>query len=104
MKNARISLSDAAANDILEQADWYESQANARLGKRWESAVSQALLPVVRNPRSGAPCTFKAVELRSLRRIPIAGFPRHLVFYRAEKDTVLILRVIHGARDLESLF
>jgi plasmid stabilization system protein ParE len=35
VKKARISLSDAAANDILEQADWYEEQANARLAKRF---------------------------------------------------------------------
>lgn len=104
MKSARISLSDAAANDILEQSDWYAEQVNARLRKRRESAVSQALLRIVRNPRCGAPCTFKAVKLRSLRRIPVAGFPRHLVFYRAERDTALILRVLHGARDLESLF
>ena len=50
MKRPRISLSDTAANDILEQADWYEEQANARLAKRWERAVSQALLRVVKNP------------------------------------------------------
>jgi toxin ParE1/3/4 len=104
VKRLRISLSDAAANDILEQADWYEEQANARLGKRWQSAVSQALLRIVKNPRSGSPCSFKASELRGVRRIGIAGFPRHLVFYQAEKDTLMILRVIHGARDLESLF
>jgi plasmid stabilization system protein ParE len=34
----------------------------------------------------------------------VSGFPKHLIFYRVEKDTLLILRVIHGARDLESLF
>jgi len=104
MKRPRISLSDAAANDILEQADWYEEQVNTRLGRRWESAVSQTLLRIVQNPRSGSQCSFKAVELRGVRRVPIAGFSRHLIFYRVEKDALLVLRVIHGARDLESLF
>jgi toxin ParE1/3/4 len=33
----------------------------------------------------------------------IAGFPRHLIFYRAEKKEIRILRIIHGARDIESL-
>jgi toxin ParE1/3/4 len=104
VKRARISLSDAAANDILEQVVWYEEQANARLAKRWESAISQALLRIVKNPHSGSPCSFKAVELRGVRRISVAGFPRHLIFYRIDKDSLLILRIVHGARDLQSLF
>jgi toxin ParE1/3/4 len=104
VKRSRIHLSDAAANDIIEQADWYEERANSRLGNRWESAVAQALLRIVKNPRSGAPCTFKASELRGARRVSVSGFPKHLIFYRVEKDALLILRVIHGARDLESLF
>lgn len=104
MKRSRIHLSDAAVNDIIEQADWYEERANSRLGNRWESAVAQALLRIVKNPRSGAPCTFKAFELSNIRRMPVSGFPKHLIFYHIEKDSLLILRVIHGARDLESLF
>ena len=104
MKRSRIHLSDAAVNDIIEQADWYKERANSRLGNRWESAVARALLRIVNNPRSGAPCTFKASELRGVRRMSVAGFSKHLIFYRIEKDTLLILRVIHGARDLESLF
>ena len=104
MKRSRIHLSDAAVNDIIEQADWYQERADSRLGNRWENAVAQALLRIVKNPRSGAPCTFKASELRGVRRISVSGFPKHLIFYRVEKDTLLILRVIHGARDLESLF
>jgi len=35
--------------------------------------------------------------------MPIAGFPRHLIFYRAEEEEIRILRVVHGARDLESV-
>jgi plasmid stabilization system protein ParE len=85
VKQSRISLSDAAANDILTQADWYEQQANARLGKRWDSSVTQAILRIVKNPRSGALCTFKTLELRNVRRVPIAGFRRHLIFYRVER-------------------
>ncbi len=36
--------------------------------------------------------------------MPISRFPKHLVFYRVENREILILRVVHGARDLESLF
>jgi plasmid stabilization system protein ParE len=37
-------------------------------------------------------------------RVPVTGFPKHLIFYKVEGREVFVLRVIHGARDLENLF
>jgi toxin ParE1/3/4 len=48
-------------------------------------------------------CKFKAEELGKVRRVLVTGFPKHLVFYRSHENELLILRVIHGARDLENL-
>jgi plasmid stabilization system protein ParE len=39
-----------------------------------------------------------------LRKTLIAGFPKHLLFYRFDEQEVFVVRVIHGARDLERLF
>jgi len=61
------------------------------------------VLRILRNPHSGAPCRFALTELRGIRRVPVSGFPKHLIFYSVEDNEVLILRVLHGARDLESL-
>ena len=104
MKGAWLVLSDAAVADILEQADWYESQSGVPLAERWEKAVTSAVLRIVKNPDSGKPCKFHSSELRNLRRTTIAGFPKHLIFYRFSAGDVFILRVVHGARDLERLF
>ncbi len=104
MKRAGIRLSDAAVGDILEQAEWYEQHSGRVLARRWEGAVTSALLLIRKNPRSGSLCSFKADELRGVRRRSIQKFPKHLIFYQADGGEVLILRVIHGARDLESLF
>jgi plasmid stabilization system protein ParE len=104
VKKLKLSLSDAAATDILEQADWYERQANTRLSRRWNRAVWSALSLLAGYPRSGALCTFTSRELREIRRAYVSGFPKHLIFYRIESDRIFVLRVAHGARDLESLF
>jgi toxin ParE1/3/4 len=104
VKGQRIVLSDAAISDILEQADWYESQADHRLAERWEKAVTARLLRIVKAPKSGALCRFKADELLDIRRTLVAGFPKHLIFYRFHGKELFILRVVHGARDLERLF
>src|SRR5258706_10497904 len=104
MSGAVVLLSDAAFGDILEQADWYKHQSGEALARRWESEVTSALICIERNPRSGAKCGFSAHELKDVRRMPITGFPKHLIFYRADEDEIRILRVIHWARDLERLF
>ncbi len=70
-----------AIADILEQSDWYEAQADRSLAQRWEEAVTA-----------------------TLRRMPVAGFAKHLIFYQSSERKILVLRVVHGARDLESLF
>jgi len=104
VSQTRIAFTEDAIDDVLEQADWYEHQSDATLATRWERAVTATLLRILDNPRSGAPCKFKSEELRDLRRIPVKRFEKHLIFYRLEKNELLVLRVVHGARDLESLF
>ena len=104
MKAPQITLSEAAVADILEQAAWYEARADRKLAKRWEKAVTSTVLRISRRPRAGSPCSFSAAELGGARRVPVAGFPKHLVFYQSDPDRIVVLRIVHGARDLESLF
>jgi toxin ParE1/3/4 len=63
-----------------------------------------AISRLLSKPATGAPCKFRSPALRDVRRATIAGFPRHLLFYRFDQDEVFVLRVVHGARDLEQLF
>lgn len=70
MKTLTLSLSDAAASDILDQMDWYEQQADIRLGSRWERSVYLFLFRLVRYSHLGPLCSFKSVEL--------AGFGEYL--------------------------
>lgn len=103
MSAVKVIVSDAAALDILEQSDWYHDQVGSRLARRWERAAASALIFLTTNPRSGSPCRFKAIELQDVRRAPITGFPKHLVLYRLTEEGLLVLRIVHGARDLEAL-
>ncbi len=104
MKKTRLVFSDAAIADVVEQADWYITQSGTALAKRWEKAVTSAVLRILKNPAGGTRCTFRPTGLRDVRRATIGGFPKHLLFYRFQGTEVFILRVVHGARDLENLF
>lgn len=89
--------------DILEQADWYANHSGKALTRRWENAVESAVLSVVRRPATGAPCAFRSLELLGVRRVAIPGFKKHLLFYKFNEEELFVLRVVHGARDLEAL-
>jgi toxin ParE1/3/4 len=104
VKNVQLVLSDLAVTDILEQADWYRAKSGHRLTKRWDKAVTATVLRALTNPASGKVCSFKSPELRNVRSLPIGGFPKHLLFYQVRRSELLVLRVVHGARDLEALF
>ena len=104
MKIPRITFGDLAVADVLEQADWYQAQAGRKLAQRWEKAVTSTMLRIVTTPHAGTPCRFQAAPLHGTRRMPIAGFPMHLVFYQLAEDEIRVLRVVHGAPDLEALF
>ena len=103
MKASKLSFSEAAASDILEQADWYEEQSDRNLSRRWQTAVTRTISLLMRSPLLGQLCHFGDRDLAELRRIPIAGFPKHLLFYKFANEELLIVRIIHGARDLNDL-
>ena len=73
----------------------------------WRGAGNKQLTPLsqaLKRPAVGQLCIFRSPVLRDIRRTAISGFPKHLLFYRFDDDEVFILRVVHGARDLEPLF
>jgi toxin ParE1/3/4 len=104
MKRRRLVFSDASIADILEQTEWYAVQTGQPLAQRWQKAVMAAISRLLIRPAAGAPCNFRSPLLGNVRRVAISGFPKHLLFYQFDADEILVLRVVHGARDLERLF
>jgi toxin ParE1/3/4 len=104
MRRRRLVFSDASIADILKQAEWYAAQAGQPLAQRWQKSVVAAISRLLTRPAAGALCRFRSPALRDVRRATISGFPKHLLFYRFDDDEVFVLRVVHGARDLERLF
>ena len=100
-----LRISEAAAISIIEQADYYRDAIDNARALRWEAAVDEAVQSLLRFPERGAPCRFHSPLLAGLRWIFVPGFPKHMVFYRysRQEQVLLIVQVLHGARDLESI-
>ncbi len=43
-------------------------------------------------------------RLHGLRIWRVEGFENHLIFYRPADDGIEIVRVLHGARDIDRIF
>jgi toxin ParE1/3/4 len=101
----RLLITRAATRAILEQSTYYAKRENQELANRWEVAVDRALRSLPKEAGRGSRCDFHHPELQHLRRIPVPGFPQHLIFYeeRPEQALIRVVQVVHGARDIEAL-
>jgi toxin ParE1/3/4 len=55
------------------------------------------------NPTLGSLLDIPNSALCDVRAWPIKGFRNYLIFYRLEEYGIMVLRVLHGARDIERI-
>ena len=89
--------------DVDEAADHYADHGGLDLGLRFLNAVQEAYDFIAENPQAGPGGHYQDSHLQKLRRWPVPGFENYLVFYHLVGDCVEIVRVLHGARDIEVL-
>jgi toxin ParE1/3/4 len=99
----RVSRKPEVRRDLVGLAD-YISRDNLDAALRFLDAAERTFNFLAANNQSGQQCGFQQPEIAGLRVWPIEGFRNYLVFYRPTDDGVEILRVLHGARDIEALF
>ena len=92
----RAVLSPAAERDILEIVEWIASE-NPVAARGFRAALDKLAATIGEHPRIGA----LKPQLASppTRFFPVRGFP-YVVVYTPDRDPPLIVRVLHGARDL----
>ena len=95
----RAVLSPAAERDIVEIVEWIASD-NPVAARGFRAALDRLADTIGEHPMSGA----LKPQLASppIRFFPLRGFP-YVMVYTPERDPPLIVRVVHGARDLPEL-
>lgn len=89
-----------AHEDVRAAADYFASEANMDVAIRFVAAVEEAYTRLVQHPLIGTEVKAFQPRLVGMRYWPVAGFDSFLVFYLASPSLVVIVRVLHGARDL----
>ena len=93
----KVRLSAAAQGD-LEECWPHVARDNLQAADRLLDAVEKKLVMLASHPRTGRACD----ELGpNLHRFPAGSC---VVFYRIQPKHIEIVRVLHGARDIEAIF
>ena len=97
-----VDLHRVAQRDLEECAD-YIRRDNPRSALRFLRAARTTMDRLLAMPEVGSPYESEERELAGVRSFPISRFHNYLVFYRPTSTGIEVLRVVHGARDIESL-
>jgi toxin ParE1/3/4 len=101
--SGRIIILPRAASDLKGIAVYYFGESfSAAL--RFSEAVQATFDQLAGTPLMGSPRPLLHPRLADLRQWRVRGFENYLIFYRPIEDGIEIVRVLHGARDLERLF
>jgi toxin ParE1/3/4 len=90
--------------DLLEQFLYLAEEATADVAERYFAAVDHTCARLAKQPFSGTLYESGVACLKGVRRAPVSGFTAYLIFYVPRTDGIEIVRVLHGARDIEHLF
>lgn len=97
---SRAIVRAAARRDIHNAAD-YIANDNPTAARRFYAAVDRTLDSLA-DPESGALYDV-GPNLEGLRVWQVKGFKNYLVFYLPISDGIAVVRILHGARDIEQI-
>jgi toxin ParE1/3/4 len=100
----RVTQRPRARFDLLQQFVYFREEANLALAERYYAAVDQTCSMLVNEPHAGVLYDSGIAQLEGLRRFPVHGFENYLIFHLPRSSGVDVIRVLHGARDIDNLF
>jgi toxin ParE1/3/4 len=93
----------AADRDLDDQASYLAAEASLETALRFYDAASVTFGKIASVPGIGERWPSANPRLAELRVSRVEGFENHLIFYRPVAEGIEIVRVLHGARDIDSV-
>jgi toxin ParE1/3/4 len=100
----RVVLSDLARDDLTALSE-YLRQRSPPSALRFLDAAKETFALLASMPGLGEPFALEPPLLQGIRRSAVSSrFPSHIIYYRPLDEGIIVLRVVHGSRDTDSLF
>ena len=102
MAERPVEFSPLARRDLDDCAAYLAGQANLQIALWFLESVEATCATLAAHPRFGRARAFGASDLAGLRSFRVQDFTNHLIFYVPRAHGIEVVRVLHGARDLEA--
>jgi toxin ParE1/3/4 len=100
----KVSYRQAASDDLVRQFRYYLTVVDVpEIAIRFRDAVRQTIKSLRQNPLVGPRYFSSNPQLQNLRSWPVVGFEAIRIYYLLHEDTIHVVRILHGKRDVKSI-
>ncbi len=100
----KVSYRQAAADDVVRQFRYYLITQNLpEVAVRFKDAVRHTVELLHGHPSVGPHCHLDNPLFRNLRSWPVAGFEAIRIYYLPDGNTMRVIRILHGKRDVKQI-
>ena len=104
MAGGRAHKTPRAKQDLEDCAIYLAENGSLQVALRFLECSEATFEILAEHSGFGRQMQFSRPELEGLRSFRVQGFENHLVFYLPREFGIEVVRVLHGARDLEAIF
>jgi plasmid stabilization system protein ParE len=100
----KVSYRQAASDDVVRQFRYYLVTLDLPdVAVRFRNAVRRTVLSLRQYPLIGPRYRSGNPQLQTLRTWPVAGFEATRIYYLPDEDTIRVIRILHGKRDVKRI-
>jgi len=93
----------AARRDLADVFYQYVSEGTIKTARRFSAQAESTFQRLAKMPSLGAQYDPDDLAYAGLRYMPVSRFPTYLVFYFPVPGGIEVMRVLHGARDIQGI-
>ena len=100
----KVSYRQTAGEDVVRQFRYYLVTLDLpEVALRFRTSVRRTIEELRRRPLVGPRCYLNNPDFQGLRSWPVAGFEAIRIYYLVDDDTLRIIRILHGKRDVTGI-
>lgn len=103
MAARRLRILPQARHDLDSETIYLSEQADVDTAQRFFEAAQDSFRDLLNMPGVGKVRLTDNPRLEGIRQWTVSGFEKYLIFYFSRPIGVDIIRVIHGARDIDRI-
>ena len=98
-----VEFTPRAIRDAVDCAVYLGLEAGDAVAQRFLTAPEATVFDLARMPHLGSVRRLSSERLDGLRQWPVSDFAAYLIFYIPRANGLTVLRVLHGARDVDAI-